>query len=252
MRKDGVKRLLGGFLAIALFLIVWWVGHRILQKLLLPSPIEVLQRIPSLYEKEILIHLQVSSYRIFLGMLYALVGGFFLGLLMGSLPKWKYFFDPLIYLTYPIPKMALLPIVMLLGGLGDGSKIAMIVLIVLPQVTISVRDAVRNIPSNYYDVYRLLQASKWQQFRYITFPATLPGVISGARVSLGTAISILFFTENYGTEYGMGYFIMDSWTRMDYGAMYAGILILSGFGLLLFLFLDLFSWWICKWQRRTD
>lgn len=252
MKKDGLKRLIGGILAVVLFLGIWWIGYYVIQKPLLPSPFEVLQRIPGLFEKELLMHIRVSSYRIFLGMCYALIGGFFLGLLMGSFPKWKYFFDPLIYLTYPIPKMALLPIVMLLGGLGDGSKVAMIVLIVLPQVTISVRDSVRQIPNNYYDVYRLLQASKLQQFALITFPATLPGIISGARVSLGTAISILFFTENYGTEYGMGYFIMDSWTRMDYGAMYAGIIILSSFGLLLFLLLDLFSWWVCKWQRVTD
>lgn len=249
MKKEQLKRVIGGLIAVIIFLGVWWIGHRILLKPLLPSPFDVLKRIPGLTEKAIWLHIQASSYRIFLGMLYALVAGFILGLLMGSLPKWKYFFDPLLYLTYPIPKMALLPIVMLLGGLGDGSKVAMIVLIVLPQVTISVRDSVRQIPSNYYDVYRLLQVSKLQQFRYITFPATLPGVISGARVSLGTAVSILFFTENYGTEYGMGYFIMDSWTRMDYEAMYAGILILSAFGLLLFLLLDVFSWWACKWQR---
>ena len=125
----------------------------------------------------------------------------------------------------------------------------MIVLIVLPQVAISVRDAVRQIPENNYDVYRALKANKWQQFCQITLPATLPGVLSGARISLGTAISILFFTENYGTQYGMGYFIMDSWTRMDYPAMYGGILILSSFGLVLFLLLDLLSYWLCKWQR---
>ena len=52
-----------------------------------------------------------------------------------------------------------------------------------------------------------------------------------------------------GTQYGMGYFIMDSWTRMDYPAMYGGILILSSFGLVLFLLLDLLSFWLCKWQR---
>ncbi|HPR80931.1 MAG TPA: ABC transporter permease subunit, partial [Enterococcus sp.] len=91
--------------------------------------------------------------------------------------------------------MALLPIVMLLGGLGDGSKITMIVLIVLPQVTISVRDAVREIPHHYYDVYRGLKATRWQQFSAITFPATLPAMFSSTRISLGTAISILFFTE---------------------------------------------------------
>lgn len=242
MNHAWMKRFIGGIAAILLFSGVWWGASWLLEKPLLPSPFEVFERIPSLFaEKAMWQHVQVSAYRIFLGMLYAVGGGFLLGLLMGTLPKWRYFFDPLIYLTYPIPKMALLPIVMLLGGLGDTSKILMIVLIVLPQVTISVRDAIRQIPENYYDVYRALKATKFQQFRQITFPATLPGILSGARISLGTAISILFFTENYGTQYGMGYFIMDSWTRMDYPAMYGGILILSSFGLMLFLLLDLIS-----------
>lgn len=249
MNREWSKRVIGASGAIFLFVSVWWLASLILQKTLLPSPWTVFVNIPSLFQKEMGLHIQVSGYRIFLGMLYALSGGFILGLLMGSLPKWRYFFDPLIYLTYPIPKMALLPIVMLLGGLGDSSKIMMIVLIVLPQVAISVRDAVRQIPENNYDVYRALKANKWQQFCQITLPATLPGVLSGARISLGTAISILFFTENYGTQYGMGYFIMDSWTRMDYPAMYGGILILSSFGLVLFLLLDLLSFWLCKWQR---
>lgn len=249
MNREWSKRVIGASGAIFLFVGVWWLASLILQKTLLPSPWAVFVNIPSLFQKEMGLHIQVSGYRIFLGMLYALSGGFILGLLMGSLPKWRYLFDPLIYLTYPIPKMALLPIVMLLGGLGDSSKIMMIVLIVLPQVAISVRDAVRQIPENNYDVYRALKANKWQQFCQITLPATLPGVLSGARISLGTAISILFFTENYGTQYGMGYFIMDSWTRMDYPAMYGGILILSSFGLVLFLLLDLLSFWICKWQR---
>ncbi|MHC5269065.1 ABC transporter permease [Enterococcus sp. LJL98] len=251
MNNPHVKRLLGGLAAILLFIGLWWLAAWQVNKVLLPSPFEVFARLPILFEKEIGRHLQVSGYRILLGMVYASGGGFLLGWLMGSFPKWRYFFDPMIYLTYPIPKMALLPIVMLLGGLGDTSKVMMIVLIVLPQVAISVRDAIRQIPENQYAVYRALKASRWQQFRQITFPATLPGILSGARISLGTAISILFFTENYGTQYGMGYFIMDAWTRMDYAAMYGGILLLSSFGLCLFLLLDFFSWWICRWERKA-
>lgn len=160
MNREWSKRVIGASGAIFLFVGVWWLASLILQKTLLPSPWTVFVNIPSLFQKEMGLHIQVSGYRIFLGMLYALSGGFILGLLMGSLPKWRYFFDPLIYLTYPIPKMALLPIVMLLGGLGDSSKIMMIVLIVLPQVAISVRDAVRQIPENNYDVYRALKANK--------------------------------------------------------------------------------------------
>ncbi|MGX7195566.1 ABC transporter permease [Enterococcus olivae] len=250
MKKQSVRPLIGAVTAAALLLGIWWMSSVLLAKPLLPSPFVVLQRLPELFREGILQHLQTSFYRVLLGIGYSIAGGFLLGLTMGSFPKWNPFFDPLIYLTYPIPKMALLPIVMLLGGLGDLSKIVMIILIVLPQVTIAVRDAVREVPKNEYDVYRCLQASRWQQFTAITFPATLPAIFSATRVSLGTALSILFFTENYGTEFGMGYFIMDSWTRMDYPAMYAGILILSSFGFLLFGLMDLLAAVLFKWQKK--
>lgn len=248
--KKGSRQLIGAFAAVALIVGMWWIGSLALQKPLLPTPWLVFARIPELFLAGMFQHLQASFYRVVVGIVLSIMGGFGLGLVMGSFPKWNQFFDPLIYLTYPIPKMALLPIVMLLGGLGDASKITMIVLIVLPQVTISVRDAVREVPNHYYDVYRGLKANRWQQFVAITFPATLPAMFSSTRISLGTAISILFFTENYGTEFGMGYFIMDAWTRMDYPAMYGGILVLSSFGFFLFLLMDFLSWYFFKWQRK--
>ena len=62
-------------------------------------------------------------------------------------------------------------------------------------------------------------------------------------------ISILFFTENYGTEFGMGYFIMDAWMRMDYPAMYGSILLLSLLGLVLFILLDLLANRVMPWRR---
>lgn len=249
MMNQRWKQSLGILLALFVLFGSWWLGSWFVQKPLLPTPGTVLLKLPELFTGVMAKHLQTSFIRIGWGLAWSVLGGYLLGLLMGSFPKWHYFFDPLIYFTYPIPKMALLPIVMLLGGLGDKSKIIMIVLIVLPQVVISVRDAVRVIPQNYYHVYRCLAASRWTQFRAITFPATIPATISALRVSLGTAISILFFTENYGTEYGMGYYIMDSWTRMDYPAMYAGILMLSGCGFVLFLILDQISNRVNHWQK---
>lgn len=83
----------------------------------------------------------------------------------------------------------------------------------------------------------------------ITVPACFYSVLSTSRVSLGTAISVLFFTENYGTEYGMDYFIMDSWMGLDYKSMYGAIILLSLMGLGLFLIVDLIGWFFTKWER---
>lgn len=248
--KTNLNKSLKSLAAVVLLFGIWQGASLLLQKNMLPSPLTVLEKIPFLIEKQgISGHLQASFYRVCLGLLFSILGGFAIGLAMGRFKKAAPFSDALIYLTYPIPKMALLPIVMLLGGLGDTSKIVMIMLIVLPQVTIAVRDAVRDIPQNYYDIYHTLQAKKTTIFLAVTLPSTLPAVFSSLRVSLGTALSILFFTENYGTEYGMGYFIMDAWTRMDYPAMYGGILILAACGFFLFLLIDIFNHFLFKWQR---
>lgn len=248
--KKVVKLYVNLLLAALLLLLLWWFASIMLQKNLLPSPIDVVAKIPELFTKGMTAHLLASCYRIFCGLFVAILGGFLIGWGMASIKSWSSFFDGIIYLTYPIPKMAVLPIVMLLGGLGDLSKIIMIVLIVLPQVVVAVRDSLRQIPKNYYDVYSCLRANGWQKFWQITFPAVLPGLFSSIRVSLGTAISVLFFTENYGTQFGMGYFIMDSWMRMDYLGMYGGILLLSCLGLVLFLLLDGISALVLKWQQE--
>ena len=89
-----------------------------------------------------------------------------------------------------------------------------------------------------------------QVFRDIILPASLPKFITAVRVAMATAVSVLFFTETFGTQYGMGYFIMDAWLRVNYLEMYAGIVVLSLIGLLLFGVIDLIEHYACRWQHR--
>ena len=66
---------------------------------------------------------------------------------------------------------------------------------------------------------------------------------------MATAVSVLFFTETFGTQYGMGYYIMDAWLRVNYLDMYAGIVVLSLMGLLLFGLIDMAEYVTCRWRR---
>ncbi|WP_314061616.1 ABC transporter permease [uncultured Vagococcus sp.] len=243
------KRICGSLLALVVVHLIWLLASLGVNKAILPSPVVVYQSFGTLVKAQLGWHIMVSLRRIFIGMGVALVIGSGLGVLMGRSKLWNNLLDPLIYLTYPIPKLALLPMIMLLFGLGELSKIILISLIVFPQVVLSVRDAVQAIPEHLYDIYQCMQASSWQRFKAITLPASFSAVLSTSRISLGTAISVLFFTENYGTKYGMGYFIMDAWTRMDYPMMYGGILVLSGIGFSLFILIDLLGMTM-SWQKK--
>ncbi|MNN59912.1 putative aliphatic sulfonates transport permease protein SsuC [compost metagenome] len=138
---------------------------------------------------------------------------------------------------------------MLFFGLGETSKVLMIMLILLFQVIISVRDGVKAIPESTYDVLTSIGASTGQKFWNVTLPGALSVILSTIRISLGTAISVLFFTEIYGTEHGMGFFIMDAWLRLDYPEMYAGIMLFSLVGFVLFLLVDVMDYKFMKWRR---
>jgi NitT/TauT family transport system permease protein len=124
----------------------------------------------------------------------------------------------------------------------------MIILIIVFQIIISSRDAVKSIPEETFRSLQSLGASKLQTFTEIILPASLPEVLTATRLALGTAVSILFFTETFGTQYGMGYFIMDSWMRVNYLDMYAGIVILSFMGFCIFTAIDIVEGYACKWR----
>ncbi|MGL4335557.1 MAG: ABC transporter permease [Turicibacter sp.] len=236
------------FQGFILLNVLWYVGSVFVDSKALPSPIDVYMNLGVLVEKQIHMHILASSYRVGAGLFISLTIGVSLGLLMGYSNRWNKILNPLIYFTYPIPKTALLPVVMVLCGLGDGSKIMLIVLIVVFQVIVSVRDSVQNIPKEMYNPIKSLGASRYQLFRHVTLPAIVPDLLTNLRLSVGTALSILFFAEAYGTREGLGYFIQDSWSRIDYMGMYAGIIILSLLGFVLFMLIDLLESVVCKWK----
>lgn len=245
-RLHHVLRLLLVFLCMN---IIWYIAYLLMNHSILPSPGSVYNAMFHLGARELLLNVGYSLLRIFEGVALALVIGLLIGLLMGRSPVWNRLLDPVVYLTYPIPKIALLPVVMLFFGLGETSKVLMIMLILLFQVIISVRDGVKAIPDSTYDVLTSIGASAGQKFWNVTLPGALSVILSTIRISLGTAISVLFFTEIYGTEHGMGFFIMDAWLRLDYPEMYAGIMLFSLVGFVLFLLVDVLDYKFMKWRN---
>lgn len=242
---QSIKTFIKGFIMIN---ILWYLLAVILHMRVLPNPIEVFRGMGKLYENQIMLHILASLWRVFAAIGLSFLIGVPLGIIMAYSKGWNSILNPLVYFTYPIPKTALLPMIMLLFGLGDKSKITVITLIVIFQIIVGVRDAIVNIPSEFYDPLKTLGASKYEVFKFVTFPAILPEAITNLRLSIGTSLSILFFIEGYGTRYGIGYFILDSWTRIDYISMYGGIIVISILGFILFMIADILEQRLCKWK----
>lgn len=141
----------------AVFLLLLWWGIALLLDLpVIPAPDKVLLKLVRIFSQSVAVHAGFSLWRIAAGLLLAVLIGYPVGVIMGYFPRADRFLAPLVYLTYPIPKIALLPILMLLAGVGEFSKILMIFLIIVFQVVIAVRDAIRTIPvETYYPLYSL-------------------------------------------------------------------------------------------------
>ncbi|MGL5674793.1 MAG: ABC transporter permease [Cellulosilyticaceae bacterium] len=241
--KSRVRYFIQGFLILH---IVWFVAANMMHTMALPGPGKVYGYLPKVIAAGVKWHVVASLYRVILGLGIAVAIGMVIGILMGTWEKMNQLLNPLVYFTYPMPKTAFLPIVMILFGLGDGSKIILIVLITVFQVIVVVRDAILHIDKGMYHIMKSLGASKWQMFWQVTLPAILPELLTNMRVSVGTALSVLFFAENYGTRHGLGYYIQDCWMRLDYLGMYGGILILSFLGFFLFMSIDFIERVLCK------
>ncbi|WP_239257099.1 ABC transporter permease [Listeria ilorinensis] len=244
--RQATGQLLIGLIGI---LIIWELLYLIIDKAVIPSPFTTIEQffqdLPLL-----LPHISSSLYRIVIAIVISLLIGVPLGILIG-VNKWcDRILSPILYMIYPIPKVAFLPVFMILYGLGDFSKIMLIIWIIVFQIILSVRDGISQIEPRYFQVMTSLYAGKWQSFRHLLFPAILPQILSGLRVCIGIALASLFFAENYATDYGLGYYIMNAWSTIDYPDMFCGILALCLLGYLLFKLIDGLEYLLVPWQRK--
>ncbi len=246
-----LKKISHYIITIIIVILIWWLLSFMLNNSVFPRPLPVFMTFFAVQDK-IQGHLLASLFRVILGVGTAILIGVPCGLILGMVKKLDHIMAPFVYLSYPVPKIAFLPVVLLILGLGDLSKIFLIAIIIFFQVVVTTRDAARSINPELILSVKSLGANNWQLFYRVIFPAALPGIFTAVRISTGTAIAVLFFTETFATFSGLGYFIMDAWTRVNYIEMFAGIVALSLLGLSLFLLIDILERVSCKWLYLDD
>lgn len=235
-------------LAAVVLLVLWEVAALALGSMALPRPWQVaLDTARRLADGSLLDDLAISTLRALAGIALALATAVPLGLMVGAEEGLRRRLSPYIYLLYPVPHVVLLPLIIILFGIGEFSKIFLIALIVFFQILVTTRDAAKNIHRNYYLSIETLGASRLHVYRHVILPATLPKILTAMRISIGTAVAILFFVESFATTRGLGYIIMDSWGRADYVALYSGISAMAALGFSLYLLLDRLERRLCLW-----
>ena len=225
---------------LVLLVAVWHIAAVNLDRNFLPTPWLVVQTFFQELQGPLLAHSWASLRRILLSVLAGTALAAPIAILAAENRILDSLLSPLMYFLYPTPKIVFLPIIVVLLGLGDPSIIFLIALIVFFQVYVIVRDAVAQVPRATLDSVASLGAGRWQRLRYVYLPLSVPAVFTALKVSVGTAIAVLFIAESIGNNVGLGYYIVvDQWNRFAYKKVYAGILAIALLGSVLF---GLLSW----------
>ena len=233
MRKK--TSLADALLGILMFFILWQLAAMLLHRDILPSPLTVAPIFCRDMMGELGLHFLASTGRVLAAVLLALVFALPLGLALGQTPKIDRIVGPLIAILYPIPKIVFLPVIYVLMGISDFSKILLIAIIIFFQILVVVRDEASSLRKELILSVRSLGAGRRALFRYVYLPASIPAVLTALRLSVGTAVAVLFIAEQSLTNYGLGYYIViETYQVLMYPEMYAGILGMAVMGVALY------------------
>ncbi|MBA2447665.1 MAG: ABC transporter permease [Chloroflexi bacterium] len=181
---------------------------------------------------ELLVHVKASLYRIVLGFAIGAAIGIPVGLALGSFRILRVMFDPILSALYVIPKIAILPLIMLIFGLGEGSKIAIVALATFFVVAINSLAGVRQVEPILIEAGRNFGARGLQMFRHVIFPGALPSIFTGQRLGAGTALLVIIAAEFVAANEGIGFLIWRSWTTLVTENMFVGFVVIAALGTL--------------------
>lgn len=216
-----------------------------------PPPSKIIRTMGELIANgQLATHVSISLVRIFVGYLLGAVPAVFLGLLMGLIPAVRAVFQPIVDSTFPIPKIAILPLLILLVGIGEMSKYLVIAISVFYLVLINTVAGVRNIDKIYLDVAKSYGASRSMWLFDVALPAALPTIMAGLKVGMGIALLVIVSAEFVGARSGIGYLIWSSWQIFEVSVMYVGLALTAIIGMLLALAMELLERVLVPWKPR--
>lgn len=196
-----------------------------------PSPLRISEIIVNNAQTGQLEHdLGVSLVRIVLGFVLGVVPGLLIGISMGLFPVVGAAFDPLIAALQPIPKLALMPLIMVLFGLGELEKVMVLLLGVFFPVVINAAAGVRNLDRAYLDVAQNFGASKFQYYRTVAIPGALSMIFTGLKLGIGMALLLIVAAEMHGALAGIGYRLWYAYTLFRIPTMYTSFVLLALLG----------------------
>jgi ABC-type nitrate/sulfonate/bicarbonate transport system permease component len=220
-----VRHRVAGLVVPLLLLALWQVGamEGALPRYLV-APSVILRTIAEMaWDGELWRHVGASLFRAGMGFAIGMTSGVALGLAAGMWARLERFYDPIISLTYPVPKVALLPVIFAWFGLGDASKIVVIVASVFYPAYISAFYGAKSVEKLHVWAARNMGAGSWTLFWRVILPSALPQIFSGLRIGLGMSFVTVFTAELIASQSGLGYLVGVAQDSARFDLMYVAI-----------------------------
>ena len=214
-----------------------------------PAPSAIIAKLIEMARSgELTENVLISLQRIVLGFLLGGVPAIVIGIAMGIWRPVRAIVDPLIVATYPIPKSSLLPLILLIFGLGEMSKVMMVAIGVFYPMAINATAGVLQINQIYLDVGKSFKASPWDTFRTIALPGALPFIMTGIKLGVGLGLILIAISEMLGAKSGLGYLIWSAWETFAVAKMYVGLFVIALIGFAISLLLNEIERWVIRWK----
>jgi ABC-type nitrate/sulfonate/bicarbonate transport system permease component len=206
----------------------------LLPALFMPSPLAVAKALYQLWRDGTLAqHVGASLGRIIPGWIIGTAAGLVVGLAMGIFSAARAAGLPIVSALFPIPKIALLPLLILWFGIGEPSKVATIALGVFFPTVISAYSACDSVPRNLIRMGQSFGLPSADIVSKILVPGAMPGILAGFRISASVALLLVVAAEMIGAQYGIGAFVLAAGNLMQTDQLLAGVVMLSILGLLI-------------------
>ncbi|MQW77448.1 ABC transporter permease subunit [Nocardioides sp. dk4132] len=245
-----VRRLLWEFWLPVVLVALWWFASAESTNIYFPPLSQILDEFVDIWFFEgIKTEIWPSIQRLALGFGLACLCGVTLGMVLGMVSWLDAAVRPLVEFMRATPGVAILPVMMLLVGLGSSMKVAMIALVATWPILLNTIDGVRSVEPVLRQVSRSYRLSRLDRVRFLVLPNAAPQIFAGARTALAISFVAMVISEMVGTPGGIGYFVLDAQRSFNTTAMWAGIIALGILGYLINRLFALVESWALAWHR---
>jgi NitT/TauT family transport system permease protein len=251
VRRPADAGLMVPILVAAGLLVVWEVLARfgVLKPVLFSSPMVIGRTlVASFASGEMTMHVIATVTRTLAGMALGAIPGLLLGLAMGWSGGLRRALDPILAALHPIPKIAILPLLMIFLGIGEASRIAVASVAAFFPMLINTMAGVRAINPIYFEVAQNYGASKYHLFRRVVLPASLPLVFSGLRLAANVTLLVTIAAEIVMADRGLGAQVWLAWETLRVELLYATLVVIASLGIALTGGLRLIRRAVVPWQ----